>query len=108
MLSEIQLYMRHLPLIYSEPEYMIHPKNLQLHNVQLQNVQLQNLHLPYVQLQNVQVTKRPGYQTSILQNVQITKRPGLKTSSFRKFKKLFKKPLPQNMSETAYFMRSMR
>jgi hypothetical protein len=67
--------MRHLPFIYSE--YMVHPQNVQLHNVRLQNVQLQNLHLPYVQLQNVQVTKRPGCQTSKLKNVQDPKRPVL-------------------------------
>jgi hypothetical protein len=59
---------------------MVHPQNVQLHNVQLQNV-----HLPSVQSQNVQVTKPPGYQTSILQNVQITEHPDYKTSSFCKF-----------------------
>jgi hypothetical protein len=36
---------------------------------------LQNVHLPDVQLQNVQVTKRPDYQTSLLPNIQFTKRP---------------------------------
>ncbi len=84
-------------------------QNVQLHNVQLQNVQLQNVHLRNVQLQNVQVTKRSGYQTSILQNVQISKRPGHKTSSFCKFKNLYKKTFfRKKMSEIAYFMRSVQ
>ncbi len=42
-------------------------------------------------LQNVQVSKRPNFQTSILQNIQIAKHPGHKTSSFFKFKNLFRK-----------------
>ncbi len=48
-------------------------------------------------LQNVQVTKRPFYKTSRTQ-----KRP-----VFEHLKACLKKPFSQNMSEIAYFMRSM-
>jgi hypothetical protein len=50
--------------------------------------------------QNVQVTKRPFYKTSKIQNVQYTKRP-----VFVNLKTCLKKPVSQNISDIAYFMR---